>query len=586
VTGHRDSSLPPGAAATVAERLERVLADVASAAAAIGAAHLDCFAEGPALLRMVSPLADGADQIAARAALAAGLDLQAVLPFERDEYAQDFTGDEGRAEFRELLGRASCVLELPGDRGHALNAYVMAGRATVAHCDLLIAVWDGQPARGKGGTGEVVEYALRRAVPVIHLPPEPDRAARVLWSGFDPLVTHTRLDEIPARAWSAELAHELLARLVAPPEDSAERAKLAHFLGERERLFRPRVEYPLLLAAAGAKGLHRGAWRVEAYEEATRREWQAFGEGGGSGAHGIRPSLGLLEAGYGWSDRLAQHFAQSYRSGHVFNFLVAGLVVVLALTVLLAPKLKVYISAGELLLISAVIANTHYGTRREWHRRWLDYRQLAERLRPMRSLAMLGLAQPGFAAEAAGAGRRRWFDWYAAAMWRAGGCPAGTVEAGRVETLARFVAEQELRPQIAYHRSSGSQIRHLDHRLHLIGTALFVATIANSAFFITSYFLFPEIVARHGNVFVFFSGSLPALGTAIFGIRVQGDFAGTADRSLATAERLEAIALELEKPGIGLSRAADLAEQAARTMLADLGEWRLAHQQRKLVIPA
>ena len=32
-------------------------------------------------------------------------------------------------------------------------------------------------------------------------------------------------------------------------------------------------------------------------------------------------------------------------------------------------------------------------------------------------------------------------------------------------------------------------------------------------------------------------------------------------------------------------RAADLFEEAARFMLADLGEWQLSHQQRELVIP-
>ena len=35
-----------------------------------------------------------------------------------------------------------------------------------------------------------------------------------------------------------------------------------------------------------------------------------------------------------------------------------------------------------------------------------------------------------------------------------------------------------------------------------------------------------------------------------------------------------------------LTRAADLFEEAARFMLADLGEWQLSHQQRELVIPA
>ena len=78
---------------------------------------------------------------------------------------------------------------------------------------------------------------------------------------------------------------------------------------------------------------------------------------------------------------------------------------------------------------------------------------------------------------------------------------------------------------------------------------------------------------------------LPALGTAIFGIRVQGDFAATAERSRATADRLEKISRALAGDGVGLSRAGDLFEQAARAMLADLGEWRLAQHHRELALP-
>ncbi|MGW4103078.1 hypothetical protein [Streptomyces sp. NPDC004976] len=46
------------------------------------------------------------------------------------------------------------------------QAYLGAGRWIVDHCDRLIAVWDGRPARGLGGTGNVVANARRTGVPV------------------------------------------------------------------------------------------------------------------------------------------------------------------------------------------------------------------------------------------------------------------------------------------------------------------------------------------------------------------------------------------------------------------------------------
>jgi hypothetical protein len=36
----------------------------------------------------------------------------------------------------------------------------------VDHADELYAVWDGQPARGYGGTADVVAYARQRSIPV------------------------------------------------------------------------------------------------------------------------------------------------------------------------------------------------------------------------------------------------------------------------------------------------------------------------------------------------------------------------------------------------------------------------------------
>jgi hypothetical protein len=79
------------------------------------------------------------------------------------------------------------------------------------------------------------------------------------------------------------------------------------------------------------------------------------------------------------------------------------------------------------------------------------------------------------------------------------------------------------------------------------------------------------------------SAGFPALGTAVFGIRFQGDFGGNAVRSQATAIELKNIQLEMER-GADLLRAADLAEQAARTMLEHLDEWRLVNQQMDLGI--
>ncbi|HZC38275.1 MAG TPA: hypothetical protein VE221_06340, partial [Sphingomicrobium sp.] len=115
------------------------------------------------------------------------------------------------------------------------------------------------------------------------------------------------------------------------------------------------------------------------------------------------------------------------------------------------------------------------------------------------------------------------------------------------------------------------------------GMVLFTATLVVSIITLIGLVIGADFVSRYGNWFTLISAGFPALGTAVFGIRFQADFGGDALRSLATANTLRQIEQELRKD-VPLSRAADLAEQAARIMLADLDEWRLVNQQRNLSV--
>jgi len=582
VTGHRLDSFAPDALGAIEHRIGEILDLLVGEAKALALREAALFADGPPAITLVSPLADGADQIAAELALARGLRLQAILPFERSLYRDDFTAN-GRDRFDALLAGAGCVLELPGARSDAATAYVQAGRATVAHCDLLIAIWDGLPARGRGGTAEIVDLALARGTPIIHLPVDQAVPPVILWSAFDPAIVTRYGGAATSREFDAAQVRRLLTLLLAPPEDKREREDLRYFLNERDRRIRPRIEYPLLLAVAGTRRFRRGDWQDAPAATATRDEWARYRQAC-AGCHGVSAELDLLEQAYGWSDRLASHFAQTYRSGHVFNFLFAAVAVLVALTWLFLPQAKAALASAEFLIILAIMLNTHFGVRWRWHQRWLDYRQLAERLRPMRSLKLLGIAAPDAPGSATEPVARRWTDWYAAGIWRTMGCPSGKFDEQRMEALARAIAGHEIAPQIAYNRSNAEQAERLDNRLETLGAALFGATLVGCVVLIGGLLLAPEWTARHGNVFIFLSAGLPALGTAIFGIRVQGDFSGTALRSQATADLLERIATDLGKAGPDLARSADLAEQAGRIMLADLGEWRLVNQQHELAV--
>jgi len=576
VTGHRLAAL--GDSVALRGRVHHVLLQLRDAAERLHVAKAELFAPVAQAPRLVCPLAEGADQLAADAALELGYDLHAILPFRRHDYHGDFAGADAIAAFERLLGRATRVLELPCERGEVPSAYALAGRATVAHCDVLVAVWDGLPARGAGGTAEVVEHALRRGAPVIHVPIDAAQSVRLIWSAHEPHLLQTRIDEFAARVLDDFGFDALVDHLLAPPQNLIERAHLAAFLREHQRRFKLRIEYPLLLAVAGARRLRRGALIVPAYLASADDDWRAF-ESVAQPFTAVISHTVTWRAAYAWSDRLAAHFAQIYRSGHVFNFVAGAVAVLLGLSGLLLPHDKLWLAFTELAVIGGFVVNTRVGVARNWHRRWLDYRQLAERLRPMATLSLVGIAQPDL--RPTSRGTRSWVDWYAAGIWRSIGMPSGELSAS-TRHLTKLIVAADIDPQVAYHRSSASVIHQLDHRLHSAGSLLFIASCLSCIVFIAAYFVDHSWTAAHAASFVALSAGLPAIGTALFGIRVQGDFAGTAARSLITADHLAAIGEALGGEPVTLSRTADGTEAAARAMIADLGEWRLSHQQRQL----
>lgn len=111
----------------------------------------------------VTSLAEGADQLFAEEVLRQGGALLAVIPCEN--YEQTFQLDETRMAYDRLKGEATEVVELPYP-APGEDAFWAAGRKVVDLADELMAVWDGEPSGGLGGTADVVVYARRNKVPV------------------------------------------------------------------------------------------------------------------------------------------------------------------------------------------------------------------------------------------------------------------------------------------------------------------------------------------------------------------------------------------------------------------------------------
>ena len=117
---------------------------------------------------VLSSLAEGADQMVARLVIERQpmATLIVPLPFPEEEYLRDFSNAESRQVFWRLFGIARQVIYCQQLPTHE-DSYVAAGEYICEHCDVLIALWDGKAARGKGGTADIVQQARRHRLPLI-----------------------------------------------------------------------------------------------------------------------------------------------------------------------------------------------------------------------------------------------------------------------------------------------------------------------------------------------------------------------------------------------------------------------------------
>jgi hypothetical protein len=143
ITGH--SNLTPESVPLVAAEIRKVLSEF-----------------GEPLVGL-SCLARGADQVFARVVLELGGQLHVVLPAA--DYRNRKVKPDNREEFEALIGQAADVRVLPFETSNR-DAYAAANEEVLAGVDALVAVWDGAPPDGKGGTGDTVQAARRRGVPV------------------------------------------------------------------------------------------------------------------------------------------------------------------------------------------------------------------------------------------------------------------------------------------------------------------------------------------------------------------------------------------------------------------------------------
>ncbi|MBN2045218.1 MAG: hypothetical protein JW757_09380 [Anaerolineales bacterium] len=121
---------------------------------------------GRKISRVISPLAEGTDRLVVHCLIDnLPIDLIVPLPADQQTYLEDFNSEKSKKEYQKLISRAKQVIDLTKIDSSERN-YLGAGRYVLENCDVLLAIWDGKPSRGAGGTGQIVEEARGKNLPV------------------------------------------------------------------------------------------------------------------------------------------------------------------------------------------------------------------------------------------------------------------------------------------------------------------------------------------------------------------------------------------------------------------------------------
>ena len=651
LVGHRmameNNRLPP--VDSVKKLLASVYDCAAAAMSKIHSDYGSVFSGETPVCRLVTSLASGAD-IIAQQTLPDDWHADIILPMPAGEFRLDFPETDARTEkqqdgdaaysrrdFDEELSRLGTrsqtrILSLPMPVEDRAKAYADAAEMILSNCDLLLVVWDGgeqdrEPHGGapalivkQGGTAWTAVEAIKRGLPVIWLDCANDKAHQLYVSAEAARLFSVQ--DVDSR--HGPLA-ETIDLVLSPPhtvngQDHGHVVfeRLTDALCEKERGIVYCISYDWLTRVLTREPLR--LWiRLKSLDERSA-EWDKYLEGAPASAAPLCSALkSVLLPRFASFDTLAQAYGHRYRGAYVAVFLFSAIAVLVGLlSVLPWPLLfpdhdaheieivaKGIFAVGELIFIGLIILFVWHGQKVRSHERWLDYRSLAETLRHFRFLSFVGAAGAApYARKPGEAPAEAWQLWYARATTREIGIPTGEMNHEYCWQVLRQVRDYDLDEQRVYHDGNFLVQDGVHKALHKFGDSLFWMTAAILiVFFILPWVIFESGLAARFHltddgllhyliwakpVVTVLAAGLPALGAALAGIRVQGDFDGFAMRSQRTAQVIGTLteSLKLEQSHVDLVGTTQILQTCARVMSEDVEAWEALYGRKALVFPS
>jgi len=570
ITGHRDLGGANPNTPIVVATLNTLFANL-SRALQTALQEAPFFSNTAPVVRTVCMAAEGADLLGARAARTAGTAVVCVLPFPFDDYQQDFSSPAAVSAARSILESADAKFVLPGERIEGARSYERANEIILTNIDLLVALWDGKRASGRAGTGDVVQSAISRRIPVIVFDPNVPAQPTLLTAPNDEELQNPIAIDLPRKPLDANLEH-LVSQILSPPPGQSARQSLIDLLEEGNNYRHIRFEYPLLLKLFRVE-------RTKASTIAARpNTFNRLMPSTNPPSHDLaRPPYTELLRDLERIDGLASYYGRLYRSSITSQFLLTIIPAFFsALAFFFLPRIVPASLIAQVLINGLVLLDS----RQRWKQRWLDYRVISERLRCLRFLHPMGLSLHQGSSPFQ---RRRdsWVEWYVRRYERALDPPHGTIHANDIARFARQLADTEITEQLNYHRANFRQLGALEWRLSTAGRVALGLTIVVAGLYGISVYSFGSIRLSWTPIAALLFFVLPATASAFNGIRAAAELVLFAERSAVMVTALTKLRRIIHSTPMNYDRVAVAALRTADIMSDELGEWRFILEKRQ-----
>lgn len=628
VAGHR--TLPPNQLPRLRAEIAAVYADIEQIVRSIAAdaADIPFYADDAPVIRITSSLAEGADRLCVEPALIPfEHELAAILPFPASEFARDFSPGNSVenpaqgtvAAFYALLQRVGyycrkghgCynrharIIELNGDRANRDAAYNACSRLLVEHSDVLIAVYNGDNSTDSG-TAATVKAAMQKGIPVVHIDTGCELRYRVnpgrqagdsLESQDDARMTlqqeltrillfSDRLDGLEANVrqevlerFNSYRSDRKLCAIVNEPPDFNQAGPLA--LKKQYKNFTARAFDTLTGWLTNAKAI------AAARQKQQPQCMPATGETHEAPPAPAARSRDRYYAAFLYADRLANYFSRTHRSTFVLIYLF-GAAALIAAALALALKAFHWVEAGfglvllELVLLIVILLLYRQDRHQQkYHKRWLEYRHLAEALRPLYFFALTGRTfTPPSGASQAG---QLWQTLYIETLHRWAGFSRVLSDAASIRQVQHFTTAVWLKGQIDYHSKNAAvmgilaeKLEHWNHGLFFV-TLVFVVMKLLTA--ILAWVMPPADYPLHDlmNLLAYPLALgvivLPILATAAYAIRNHAEFDISAQRSLAMRAALIQVYQDLNQQTLTATQLTEEMRRIAAITLQENSAW-------------